>query len=222
MKIAVCVPHHGDVKAAFALSLANMLAHSARAAPDADTILLFAESSIVIQGRNNLVARARAAGAEWILWLDSDQSFPADTLVRLLAHDLDVVGCNYARRCDPTGPTAVRISGKSLEHVWTTPEKAEANHVERVFAMGLGVCLMRMSALARAEPPLFWIEMMAGDVLGEDIWLFRKLAAAGVEAWVDHGLSWQIGHVGEKTYGHVQAIADRGRWTLANMRTPPG
>src|SRR6185312_11824229 len=89
--------------------------------------------------RNRLVHASLNWGADFILWLDSDHVFPASTLLRLLARDKEIVGCNYARR-DQTGPTANSLSG--LEQVFTTAEKAEEGQLERVSRMGMGLCLV--------------------------------------------------------------------------------
>src|SRR3546814_13800455 len=48
-------------------------------------------------------------GADYILWMDSDHVFPAESLCRLWARNVDIVGVNYSRRCSPTAPTAARF-----------------------------------------------------------------------------------------------------------------
>ena len=77
-----------------------------------------------------------------MFWADADHVFPADALLRLVAHEKPVVGANYPRRAHPTFPTAE--SGD--QHVWTTADKARAGDLERVSRLGLGLCLMHLSA----------------------------------------------------------------------------
>src|SRR3546814_18113000 len=48
-------------------------------------------------------------GSDYILWMDSDHVFPAKSLCRLWARNVDIVGVNYSRRCSPTAPTAARF-----------------------------------------------------------------------------------------------------------------
>ena len=68
------------------------------------------ESSSVAKNREWLSNEAEKIGADWLLWLDSDQTFPADTLLRLLAHGLPLVGANYPQRGN-SRPAAKRDAG---------------------------------------------------------------------------------------------------------------
>src|SRR6185295_3395538 len=103
MKIAICIPVHGDTRALFTYKLARMLLATERqwhglGRDDRPDIELFmAESSGIARNREHLVGEAQAWGAEWILWLDSDQTFPADTLLRLVSLGQPLVGANYPR-----------------------------------------------------------------------------------------------------------------------------
>ena len=213
MKIAVCVPHHGDVKAKFAQSLALLFGHAASNL-SGHLHLLFATGHLP-DVRNELVQGALSFGADWILWLDSDHSFPMNTLGRLLAHDLDVVGCNYPRRL-VHGPTAA----KDGQPLLTTDELVRAGAVDEVDSLGLGVCLTRARVFAAIARPWFTIEPKedgSGHV-SEDVLFFRRLKAAGIAAHVDHALSWDIGHVTEHTLtnqelrrGHATAILPSAR-----------
>jgi hypothetical protein len=39
-----------------------------------------------------------------------------------------------------------------------------------------------------------------GAVVGEDFYFFRSLRAAGFKIYVDHDLSAEVGHVGQRIY----------------------
>jgi hypothetical protein len=71
--------------------------------------------------------------------------------------------------------------------------------LEPVDAIGLSVCLMRATIFDRLEPPGFQFEPEPdkSGYVSEDFTLFRRLKKAGVTAYVDHGLSWKIGHIGD-------------------------
>jgi len=60
--------------------------------------------------RHNIVKRALEDKATHILWLDSDQTFPAYTAERLLAPGREIIGCNIATKQFPSTPTARRRS----------------------------------------------------------------------------------------------------------------
>lgn len=230
MKVAICIPRHGDTRGDFAISLARMVAFSLTQRPPGGgrlEIEIFSiSSSDLPESRTRLLMRAIQWQARYLLWLDSDHVFPPDTLFRLLAHRLPVVGCNQPRRSLPTGPVAVRLNDKGeMEHVWTTEETAKAGLVEEVHHVGLALCLMDMNILhqvkAHVEKGVGWAHwapfdrklMPGGNVrMGEDISFFRELADAGVKVHVDHGLSWEVGHIAERVITNADAVADKEAW----------
>src|SRR3569623_2035759 len=172
---------------------------------------------VVALVRESLVEAAESWGADAILWLDSDQTFPADTLLRLAASGEPVIGANYPRRSPDARPTADLLDAQgSRQPLYTTPEKAAAGTIEPVQLMGLGVCLTRMAALKSIERPIF-------DQLREDHALMRKLAAAGFQPKVDHRLSAEVGHVGTYTWTNQHSLAARARSTRTVTLSPtPG
>lgn len=204
MKVALCIPCHGDPKADFTFCLARLLATTLSAGQNIEVETLLARSSLLVQSRTNLLGWARDWGADYVLWLDSDQTFPPQALLRLLAHRLPVVGANYRRRHAENIPTAVKQdrSGK-WQLVHTTKAKASANQLEEVDRMGFGFLLMEMKALMAALGenihPLFEIRSLPdGSFIGEDSLFCDRLRTAGLKIHVDHGLSIWAGHIWEQ------------------------
>lgn len=201
MKIAICVPHHGDIKAEFTISLvrlviatldeeAEFVANGAAVRPQIMPFLF--SSSLVQVGRINLADLALAWGADYILWADSDHTFPRKSLLRLLSHDLDVVGVNYPRRAPPYEFTASGLDGAALR---------SGSGVEPVMTMGLGLCLVKASVFRKLRRPWFQVTVREdGAVIGEDFHFFHSLRAAGFKIYVDHDLSAEVGHVGQHIY----------------------
>ena len=232
MKVAICIPAYGDVKNGFAVSLARMLVHTLAARVDSaagpvtfEIEIFSVVSSDLVAARTELLRRATGWRARYLLWLDTDHVFPPDALLRLLSHGLPVVGCNYPRRSAPTGPVASRYNeAGELEQLWTTADKAKAGEVEEVAVVGLGLCLLDTQAIAevrahlgpaweRWEPFERRISPDTGTRMGEDASFLAELRAAGVKAYVDHGLSWQVGHVAERVLTNADAEAERDAWT---------
>ena len=51
------------------------------------------------------------------------------------------------------------------------------------------------------DEPYFWFYEIPGDkILGEDVYFCVKAHDCGFDSYVDHGLSNQIGHIGQYTY----------------------
>src|SRR6476620_5262395 len=175
MKIAICIPCHGQTQAKFTQALASMLIFTLGAKIEMGGELIHPEieifmvsSSLLPESRNRLVAEAINWEADYMLWMDADHVFPADALLRLLGRNKLVVVCNYARRFSPTAPTASRYAtSDEMELVWTTQELADADTVEEVAHFGLGLCLIDMRVFAA-------LEQKATDEGKEHFWpLFR-------------------------------------------------
>jgi hypothetical protein len=234
MKLALCIPCYGDTKSKFTQSLATMIAHTLSvdlrdAEGEKITVQIetfMVSSSMLTESRHRLVAEALAWGADYMMWLDADHVFPHDTFCRLWAHGLPVVGANYPRRATPTAPTAAYDDDSGLPKLlYTTRELAEAGSVEACLHMGFGICLMHMAIFdklqAKAEEegdgnflPLFMFEPTADKVgmVGEDVYFFRKLRAAGIVPFIDHKLSWEVGHLSEVILTNAHALVQKDKW----------
>lgn len=238
LKVAVCIPCYSDPKLRFVVSLVGMLNHFHTAnitnpdgTPLERTVKVFWVSTSNLQdSRTKLAFDAMLWGADYMLWLDADHTFPAETLARLWAHNLPIVGCNYARRILPTAPTAAKYIAETPEDdrqalVYTTAEKAAEGELEEVAHLGLGVCMMDMRIFdalqARSEEkgeknflPLFkFAESEDGaSGLGEDVYFFRKCRDAGIKVICDHGLSWEIGHIHEYEVTNQTACVHKEKW----------
>ena len=244
IRLAICIPAYGDTKAKFTLSLSQALIHfldcnllDENGQPLQREVDIFMVScSMLTESRHRLVGEALAWNATHLLWLDADHVFPADTIPRLLSHNLDVVGANYARRATPTAPTACRIDKNDNDEdisnlVYTTLEKATDGDLEEVAHLGFGVCLMNMRVLdllqTKADEtdgnfmPLFEMRATEGKrgMIGEDVFFFKKCREAGARIYVDHKLSWETGHIGEMILTNAHANNHKQGWADAHKRT---
>jgi hypothetical protein len=231
LKIAILTPMYGPASGKWMQSLANALKffyEEPIVDPDGEPCdkqakLFIVSSSMLTESRHKLVADAVFWGATHFLWLDADHTFPEDTIHRLLAHNLPIVGANYSRRCIPTAPTAALLDGKGL--CYTTRAKAEAGELEQVAHIGFGVCLIDARVLdalqlhaeavgADSYLPLFHMEVKpnGGGIIGEDTYFFRKCRDAGMQVFVDHALSWEVGHLSDVVMTSGMAVQQREAW----------
>jgi hypothetical protein len=217
VKIAICTPYHGDVTPQYAQSLANMLLATVQCEfefngePTVPKLKLFMHtSSILPVTRARLADDAIAWGANYLLWIDADQSFSEDALVRLLSLNKEIVGVNYARRTRPTFPTTLDPAG---ELVWTTEEKAASNQVEEVGFIGFGLCLISMPvihALKMKYNPIFmFAKRPDGVIIGEDHYFCELARREGFPILIDHGVSWSVGHVSRVELYNKHTLEDR-------------
>lgn len=204
MKVALCIPCHGDTKADFTFCLARMIAATLSAGRGVELETLIARSSILVQSRTSLFEWSRDWGADYILWLDSDHTFPPHALLKLLDDEVPVVGANYRRRADQVVPSAVKRNGSgSWEFVQTTPAKAQADQLEEADRVGMGFLLMEMKAVQAALGehlyPLFETRSLPdGSFIGEDSLFCDRLRAGGLKIHVDHKVSLWVGHIHER------------------------
>lgn len=240
MKVALCIPCYGDPKAKFMQSILSMVTHTLQADlrdGEGERINLQMEtfivtSSMLVENRHRLVGEALAWGADYMLWMDADHVFPHDAFCRLWAHNLPVVGANYPRRAIPTAPTAAYYEGEEVRQLYTTLEKAEAGEVEPCAHLGFGLCLINMKIFdalqAHAEKegdgnflPLFEMSATVGKqgTMGEDVFFFRKLRAAGITPFIDHGLSWEVGHIHEMILTNAHAVTQKEKWAQSRAAT---
>jgi hypothetical protein len=137
------------------------------------------------------------------MFIDADMRFPKDALVRLLKHNKDIVGVNATTRSEPVKPTAKNINYEEDGSVsWLPVYSNVKKGIEKVDAIGCGVILIKNSAFKKIEKPYFYFEQLPnGKLLGEDIYFCIKAKDAGIDTYVDHDLSMEIGHIGNYTYG---------------------
>jgi hypothetical protein len=195
--VSILVPTRDTVYSHFSYSLGNLI--KTTILMGIEVHLFFDASTILINQRENLINRAFEVKSEWVLWLDSDMMFPPTTLLRLLAHDQDIVACNYMKRSYPF--KSVAFMDTNDWESWV-PLQSE-DELLTVEAIGMGCVLMRTSVFEKLNRPYFeyTYQPKTKDWGGEDFTLFKKLNKVGHQVKVDMNLSNEIYHIGTYAYG---------------------
>jgi hypothetical protein len=187
VKVSICTPAYSDTKALYTVSLAAMLLWSSRQ-PNAPVFNFHLVTGAPVHiAREGLAEDALSESPDYLLWLDSDQTFPQDLFARLAAHDQPIVGCNYRRRNPIPMSSATRRIGR--RQIPITPGVAG---LEPVDVLGLGACLIKAEVFRQVPRPWFLFGME-----GEDAYFFERAKAAGFQPYVDHALSVEVGHIAE-------------------------
>lgn len=199
MKITLAVCTNRLVRPKTVASLLEMVAHSKH-----DYHILVAERGYTIaENRNYCVIQAQRNKSDYLLFIDDDMTFPADTLDRLLAHKKEVVGVNSYSRCLPLSST-VGLMDKNGEYMhperhfeWETKIPTE---LFRCYFVGAGILLIDMSVFEKIKSPYFkFTTDKKGQVVhGEDGYFCKQVKEAGIDIWCDPTLP--IGHLGEYEY----------------------
>lgn len=211
LRVAVCVPSHGEWTSATGWSIAKMVECFVSAQYDGEkAINLFSVTgSLLLDNRHKLVAEAFKWDATHILWVDSDMMFPHDTIQAFLRHGKMVVGANYVRRALPTMPTAYVESEDYIGPLYTG--ETDTGLVE-VRHCGLGLMLCHMDVFEAIEMPFFAMPPIPPHnirVEGEDVFFCKKLAKAGIKVHVDQDVSKMVKHCGQYEFEHKHALISR-------------
>ncbi len=210
MKVAICVPARDTVCTGFAYDLARLSAHFYGRAPVGTSMTLhFVSGTLIADQRQKMAEKALRDGCDHILFLDSDMRFPAYVLDRLLAHDKDIIACNYPTRRLPV--KTVAFSDFSNLSCITSLDKVGLQEVD---AVGMGVMLVKAEVFRKLPKPWFQISYLpnAGMYIGEDIYFCKLAQAHGYKVSIDHDLSKEVGHIGSFEYhhAHVEISDDEG------------
>jgi hypothetical protein len=164
-----------------------------------DTHVIMDASTVLLTQRERLALEAQNIGAEYMLWLDSDMTFPATTALRLLAHNENVVAANYIRRQLPAKGVAYKTIG-----AWEEPLPFEIqDDLVPVEGVGMGCMLVKTSILQEIEQPWFEFKWTpeSNDHLGEDMMFCQKMAEQGYQVKIDTNLSMEMRHLGTWAFG---------------------
>jgi len=187
--ISIACPSTEHLHYKFVNSLINLMLGTTK---DCQVSLANAVCSRITVNRNNLVELAKDNGCTHVLFVDSDMEVPSDSILRLLAHDKDIVGATACKRGDEAG---VPIG---------TPRYAEDYGVEKdlieMSVLGCALMLIKMEAFDKLQRPYFAEPPKDGVAQGEDAYFCEMATAAGLSVWCDMKLSMDIAHWGSKGY----------------------
>jgi len=196
IKLAILVPTRDMVHTHFAYSLTQLVKTTSEVG--IDTYLYFDSSTILLNQREKLIDEAIKMEADYVLWLDSDMMFPSNVVLKLLAHNKDIVACNYMKRSLPM--KTVAYTDLNDWDSWVPMEPQE--ELVKVKGIGMGCILMKTEVFRKLEKPYFEFRFKEDtkDWFGEDFILQDKIQKVGYEIFVDTMLSMEIKHVGIYAY----------------------
>jgi GT2 family glycosyltransferase len=199
--------HPGTVRAEFCASL---LAVCMEGSTDVEAVLAVGSGPNISTARN-IVARSflEKQTAPWLLMCDTDMTFPADMVDRLIAAadpvQRPVVGalCFTQNTDDPAkGPysTMYELTEKDGDLAFVRYTKWPENTVVRVAATGAACLLIHRTVLERVgkasgdrAAPWFRESVAGAALIGEDLTFCLRCAAAGIPVHVHTGA--RAGHI---------------------------
>lgn len=197
-KVAVVVPSGDMVHSRFMVCLTSLFQHSERSG--LDLVIINPRSSLIGTGRQMGVDEALRRNVDYVLFLDSDMTFPHAALTRLISLGKDIVGATYVRRYLPTSFVHEELPPTEGRH------QLDANTlgcgVREVLRLPAGVLLIKSPVFEDLEAPYFRCSYENGTERGEDYYFCDTAREAGYPVWLDADLSKLVGHLGIYTHTH--------------------
>lgn len=205
VKVKVGVPARDTVHTGFFHACTMLVAQSVAAGLEVN--LTTSSGTLICDQRINLAKAMLSEGHDYLLMLDSDMRFPSDALLRMLERQEAIVTSNYSTRRAPAEPVAFK-SCTTLEKLYTTED---STGLEECSANGLGVALIHRSVFEETPKPWFYMPYIpASDGFwGEDVWFCNQARKAGFPVFVDHDLSKEVKHIGNREYDWLDCLAMR-------------
>lgn len=196
-KLAICIPCRDILHSAHSLSLVELVKFNTM--HGIETQVFMNGATVLLTQREHLADQAIDYDSEYVLWLDSDITFPSMLAVKLLSHNKDFVACNYVKRTYP-------VKGVAYEKMydWKNPLSFEMTESLRVVeGIGFGCVLMKTEIFNKLSKPYFEFryDTESNDWLGEDMILCEKIRNIGISLFVDTYLSHDIRHLGTHAFG---------------------
>jgi FkbM family methyltransferase len=148
----------------------------------------------------NLIADWVVKGYDYLFSVDSDISFPKDTLVKLLAHNKDVVCGLYIQRIP--GTHTLELYEKNIYGGMSNipAEKLPINSLYEIAGCGFGCTLVKKEVMVTIGYPQFkyYSAIEHKDTVSEDVDFCTKAAAKGFRLWADTSIL--CAHTGKFTF----------------------
>ena len=190
MKTFIAVPGMDQNSIRFTQSLTHLQRSG-------DTVAGFEVGSLIYAARNNLAKAALKAEADYVLWLDSDMTFPENFLGRMMKtvqeKKIDFLSGLYFRRSEPYSP----VIFDKLEPVengcsWTE-FKEIPKEIFKIGGCGFGGVLMSSDVILSVAAKFGrMFDPLPG--MGEDLSFCWRARECGYDLWCDPSL--EMGHVG--------------------------
>jgi len=142
--------------------------------------------SVALNVNGGLQALIEHPEFQWAWLMGDDHAFASDTLLRLLAHDRDIIVPLVVHKKPPYAP--VLYTGIDAEQQLTVLNFVDfppAGGLVEVFAAGSAGLLLKRAVVEKLNPPWMEYGRIASDRLSEDLWFCMKAREAGFAIWAD-------------------------------------
>lgn len=151
-----------------------------------------AMGSNIARLRDDMLRKAVEDDFTHLFMVDDDMVFPPNIIARLLSHGKDVIAVNgFTKNFERPHFLAWDDNSERIDSYGKTG-------IEQVNRVGTGIMLIDAKAVKDIPHPRFWRKN--DGPIGEDYSFCLNCKDHGIEVWIDHDLSNEIGHIGEHEY----------------------
>lgn len=181
-----------------------------------DSISVLENTSFPVDvARNQICAEALRGGFDALFFGDCDHVFPADTIPRLLAHNVPVVTARYHMRREPYHPVAY-VKHRLLDGPHCYAPVHFGKGLVEIERGGAGALLIQRPVLEKIleQQGPNWFRYQRGPepphdfTVSEDFWFYQCAREAGFSCFLD----WEL------EVGHLQTFAINRSWNEAYLR----
>ena len=150
----------------------------------------------ICKNRNEAVLKAKENGATWMLFLDSDMTFPQDIIMRLLSHQEPIVAGMYWHQSPPHMPVIYKRDEEKGRYHYTHFIEYPRSGLFEVDLTGMGCMLVKMEVFDNIELPYFDYRSTRDDGIKdvtEDVVFHEKVLEAGYKVLIDPTI--KCGHI---------------------------
>lgn len=207
LRVLLGVPSGNTVNARFMVSLVSLMVRfnmvQVPGYASQEMRLMNVRGSILSKSRLEMVKAALKENADYLMMIDSDHTFPADLLHRLISARKPVIAINCAVKQLPSQPTARAFEPGDLNGspIYTDPD---STGVEQVWRIGTGVMLISRHVLEQL-PASAWDMVYREEVdavQGEDWSFCAACEKLSIPLFIDHDASKLVGHEGSFIFTH--------------------
>lgn len=194
--------HTGTVDVWYAHSLLETTKLCMASGIELHTVFM-AYDSLLPRARNDLVKLALDANFDALIFIDADQAWEAEWILKLLSYPVDVVGGAVIKKTDEAELYNVKANLPLVVN--------EATGLIPVISLGTGFLKLSRAALqalydiseeysneGKVNRMVFEIQVINGQLVSEDVAMCLKLDTLGLTVWLDPNMT--CSHIGPKMW----------------------
>jgi len=159
-----------------------------------DTKVFWQNRTMIDTARNSLVEKVlQDKEITHLLMIDDDMTFESDMLIKMLEHDVDIIGALAFKRTDDFRPCVYKLKEGTNDHFSVLPTA-----FQEVDIVGTGGMLIKRHVLEKIKAPHFetwYAKDGTNKHWSVDFDFCMKATKAGFKIHVDPAI--RMGHIGE-------------------------